>query len=109
MLILIEKTLFYDGIMVLNFNPGGDEMDDSKIADLRQIHRNLAKYLKKQHKANSNCLLAVAAIREALKSHPELQKAYKASLRDLSEGGTALADQDSTNTLETLLKSLTGW
>ena len=95
--------------MVLNFNPGRDEMDDSKITELRHIHRNLAKYLKKQHKANSNCLLAVAAIREALKIHPDLQKAYRASLRDLSEGGTALANQDSTNTLETLLKSLAEW
>lgn len=85
-------------------------MDDSKIKELQALHRDLAAYLKIQDEAISNGLLAVAAIRTALESNPDLQKAYKASLRDLSEGGTfQVGPNSSTVVLERLLKRLAEW
>jgi hypothetical protein len=89
---------------------GGDEnMDDAKMEELRLIHRDLATYLKRQHEATNNSILAVAAIRGALASNPDLQKAYKASLRDLTKDGTFQANQDHENTLQNLLKRLAEW
>jgi hypothetical protein len=84
-------------------------MDDSKIDELRLIHGDLAMYLEKQHEAMSNGILAIAAIRGALASDHGLQKAYKASLRELSEDETFQANQDHENTLQNLLKRLSEW
>jgi hypothetical protein len=84
-------------------------MDDSKISELRLIHKELATYLEKQHETMSNSILAVSAIRGALASDPALQKAYKASLRDLKEGGTFRENQDDENKFQNLLKKLAEW
>ena len=40
-------------------------MDDSKLEELRLIHRELVAYLKKQHETMSNSILAISAIRGA--------------------------------------------
>ena len=84
-------------------------MDESKIAELRLILKELAAYLKKQHKATNGCILAVAAIREVLRQNPSLQKSYKENLRDLKASGSAQAHQVHEQTLVALLTKLGDW
>ena len=84
-------------------------MEDSKLNELRLIHKDLATYLKNQHEVMSNSILAISAIRTALESNPDLQKAYWASHRALSEDGTFQASQDYENTRQRLLKRLADW
>jgi len=83
-------------------------MDDAKVKELRLLHRELASYLKNQHKITNNCILAVAAIRGGLASDSALQKAYKASLAQV-KAGSFLVDQGYENTHQTLLKKLKEW
>jgi hypothetical protein len=84
-------------------------MDDSKIVELRTILKNLAVYLKDQHEATKNSILAVAAIRGAVASNPPLQKSYEASLRDLKDAGTIQPSPALEQTLLTLLRKLDEW
>jgi hypothetical protein len=84
-------------------------MDDSKLEELRLIHRELVAYLKKQHETMSNSILAISAIRGALESNPDLRKAYSASHRALTEDGTFHPTPDYENTLQKLLERLAEW
>lgn len=84
-------------------------MDDKKIAELRNIHKGLALYLEKQHEATSNCILAVAAIREVLRQTPAFQKSYEVSLQDLKGVWTIQQSQDHAQTLSTLLERIEDW
>jgi hypothetical protein len=84
-------------------------MDDSKLSELRLIHQDLAKYLKDQHEAMSNSILAVAAIREVLRQNPALQKSYEESLRDLKADGTIQPTPALEQTLLSLLERLAEW
>jgi phosphoenolpyruvate carboxylase len=84
-------------------------MNDKKIAELQNIHKRLAAYLKKQHEVTSNCILAVAAIREVLRQNPTLQKSYEENLRDLEGVLTIQQNQDHGQTLGVLLRELEPW
>jgi hypothetical protein len=95
--------------MIAQTSEGDAFMDDSKLEELRLIHRDLAKYLKKQHEAVSNGLLTMAALRMTLDSDPVFRKSYKTNLRALLEDGTFQASPTSENTLQTLLKRLADW
>jgi len=95
--------------MVLNFNPGRDEMDDSKSVELQGIHKDLAAYLKAQREVINNNELATSAIRKALDRDPAFQIAYKASLQDLIDGGTVLPKDSPDSILPRLLKRLAEW
>ena len=84
-------------------------MDDSKIKELRLIHKDLAAYLKKQHEAMSNCLLTAAALRKSLDSDPTLRKLYKTNRRALLTDETFQAGLSPSTSLERLLKKLAEW
>lgn len=88
---------------------GEHVMDDAKLAELRLIHKDLAAYLKEQHEAMSNSILAVAAIRGALANNPTLQKSYRASLQDLTNDGTTQPALIFEQVLLRLLKRLEEW
>jgi hypothetical protein len=84
-------------------------MDDSKIKELQQIHKDLAAYLKAQREVINNNELAISAIRQALDRDPTFQTAYKASLRDLIDGGTVQPKDSPDSILPKLLQELMEW
>ena len=84
-------------------------MNDSKVKELRTLHKELAAYLKQQHEAVNNCLLTVVALRKAVETQADLRAIYKAKVQQLSEDETFRATSDSSNTLETLLQRLADW
>lgn len=77
--------------------------------ELRLIHRDLAAYLKAEREVLNNNELAISAIRQVLDCDPAFQKAYKASLQDLIDGGTVLPKDSPDSILPRLLKRLAEW
>jgi len=84
-------------------------MDDSRLNELRLLHRDLAAHLKEQHQVINNNTIAIAAIRKVLETRPDLQKSYKESLRDLKDDATIQPTPSYTHVFERLLKRLSEW
>jgi hypothetical protein len=94
-------------------------MDDSKIEELRVIHRDLAKYLEQQSETILTLRKVVAAIQQTLDNDSapqgggsDLSKHYKAHLASLTPTASPrpnLTEVLSQEEVNSLVKKLTEW
>jgi hypothetical protein len=84
-------------------------MDDSKIEELRNIHRDIARFLGEQHEIILSHALVISAIRETLQGDPALSGKYEANLQSLKDAEHARPNPTQAGMVRGILRRLSEW
>ena len=84
-------------------------MDDSKLDELRLIHRDLARFLGEQHEIILSHALVISAIRQTLQGDPALSAKYEANLQSLKAAGHARPNPMQAGLVHKFLNQLKNW
>jgi hypothetical protein len=91
-------------------------MDDSKISELKHVHRELAQYLVEQSETILILRRVVGVIQQTLENdsapqggHSALSKAYREYLQAQTSSGSPRPNPLGAAALESLVKKLTEW
>jgi predicted ThiF/HesA family dinucleotide-utilizing enzyme len=84
-------------------------MDESKIDELRLIHRDLARLLGEQHEVILSQRLVIVALQRTVEGDPALSKKYVACLQALKSDPSARPNPMQAGFVQKLLDRLKNW
>ena len=84
-------------------------MDESKIEELRSIHRDLARYLGEQHETIEGMAVVIGALRKTIEDDSVLSKKYKVHFQSLTSNESGQPNRVQAGILHEFLTRLRNW
>ncbi|WP_263352848.1 hypothetical protein [Acidicapsa acidisoli] len=84
-------------------------MDDSKLEELRTIHRELARLIGNHQEAIEGFAIVIAALRKTLQGDPTLSEKYEANFQVLQADESSRPTPQQAGMVQGILRNLSEW